>query len=268
MASEDRKTCFIVGPIGSSGTETRKSADFLLKGIIRPAIEESLNLTIWRADEDNSPGMITDKVIGDIYESDLVVADLSELNPNAFYELGIRHAASEPTIHMASQGTKLPFDNLGHRAIFFDRSDWDSVESAKKNLHSQAMIALADDFEVSNPITQALSARVFRASAKPTEKIVAELMGRVERLETTAPTREQTTTIRNKIRFDEMHLREIRDIFEDIANTSKINTEEPYFSQAMERIVQDHGHFSIVNLYDAGNTEQLRRIFRESYIPF
>jgi hypothetical protein len=268
MTSEGRKTCFIVGPIGSLGTEPRKSADFLLKGIIRPSIEESLNLAIWRADEDNNPGMITDKVIGDIYESDLVVADLSELNPNVFYELGIRHAASKPTIHMASQGTKLPFDNLGHRAIFFDRSDWDSVEGAKKHLHSQASIALADNFEVSNPITQALSARAFRASAKPTEKIMAELMGRVERLETGTPDREYTEINRNKIRLDEIHLREIRDIFEDVLKPTKIDSEEPYFSQAMERILQEYGRSSIVNLYDIGDAKKLKQIFTQSYIPF
>lgn len=103
----------------------------MLKGIIRPAIEVSLNLQIWRADEDSNPGMITDKLISDIYESDLVIADLSELNANVFYELGIRHAASRPAIHVAAEGTKLPFDNIGYRAITFDRSDWESIEGAK-----------------------------------------------------------------------------------------------------------------------------------------
>lgn len=183
MTTEARRTCFVVGPIGSAGTDTRRSADFLLKGIIRPAIEESLNLKIWRADEDHQPGMITDKVISDIYGSNLVIADLSELNPNVFYELGIRHSASLPTIHMAASGTKLPFDNLGHRVIFFDRSDWDDIENAKMQLRSQATLALSTGFEVSNPVTQALSARAFRASAKPTEKVLADIMDRVAKLE-------------------------------------------------------------------------------------
>src|SRR6187455_1594909 len=183
MTTVTRKTCFVVGPIGTVGTETRKCADFLLKGIIRPAIEESLNLKIWRADEDHQPGMITDKVIDDIYSSNLVVADLSELNPNVFYELGIRHSASLPTIHMAASGTKLPFDNLGHRVIFFDSSDWDDIENAKTQLRSQASLALGSGFDVSNPVTQALSARAFRASAKPTDKALADLMDRVAKLE-------------------------------------------------------------------------------------
>src|SRR5688500_19515689 len=84
---------------------------------------------------------------------------------------------------MAANGTKLPFDNLGHRVIFFDRSDWDDIENAKMQLRSQATLALNSGFEVSNPVTQALSARAFRASAKPTDKVLADLMDRVAKLE-------------------------------------------------------------------------------------
>jgi hypothetical protein len=181
--SKDKKTCFIIGPIGSAGTETRLAADFLLNGVIRPAIEDFLKLKLWRADEDNNPGMITDKLINDIYDCDLVIADLTELNPNAFYELGIRHAAAKPTIHIAAIGTKLPFDNIGHRAIFYDRTDWGSIETARTSLRNQCEEALAENFQVNNPVTQALTIKAFRASAQPTEKTIASLMERIESLE-------------------------------------------------------------------------------------
>jgi hypothetical protein len=240
---------------------------FLLKGIIRPAIEEGLNLKIWRADEDHQPGMITDKVISDIYGSNLVIADLSELNPNVFYELGIRHSASLPTIHMASSATKLPFDNLGHRVIFFDRSDWDNIEDAKTQLLSQASVALGEGFEVSNPVTQALSARAFHASAKPTERMLAELMGRMERLESTESAGQYSHLTRNKIQFDEGP-REVRDIFEDVAAKRRIEVEEPYFTQAIYEILKVHGRSSISRLYDNGDTNSLVKIFQENYIPF
>ena len=184
MSEKKRKTCFVIGPIGGDGTETRKAADFLLKGIIRPATESFLNLKVWRADEDSQPGMITDKLINDLNDSDLVIADLSELNPNAFYELGIRHASAKPTIHMASEGTKLPFDNLGHRAIFFDKTDWQSIENAKSALIEQCEEAMSEGFQASNPVTQALSVKAFRASPKTEEKMLGDIMGRLEAIET------------------------------------------------------------------------------------
>jgi hypothetical protein len=52
--------------------------------------------------------MIGDRMISDVINAELVVADLTDLNPNAFYELGIRHAKEGPTIHIARLGTILP----------------------------------------------------------------------------------------------------------------------------------------------------------------
>ena len=45
-----------------------------------------------------------------ILNADLVVADFTDLNPNALYELGIRHSTLKPVIHIAKAGTALPFD--------------------------------------------------------------------------------------------------------------------------------------------------------------
>ena len=44
-----------------------------------------------RADEDPRPGLIDAQMIKDLLVADLVIADLSGVNPNAFYEIGIRH---------------------------------------------------------------------------------------------------------------------------------------------------------------------------------
>jgi hypothetical protein len=64
--------------------------------------------------------MIGDRVISDIINAELVVADLTELNQNAFYELGIRHSTEKPTIHVARAETTLPFDTVSHSTIFVD----------------------------------------------------------------------------------------------------------------------------------------------------
>ena len=115
-----KKLCFVIGPIGADRSETCKTTDFLLRGILKPALETNeFNYVVRRSDEDSDPGMIGDKVVTDIIHAELVVADLTNLNPNAFYELGIRHSTLKPTIHVAKSGTALPFDNISHRTIFF-----------------------------------------------------------------------------------------------------------------------------------------------------
>lgn len=85
------KKCFVVGPIGADGSEVRIHADNLFHDVIVPALtplgfEED---NVIRADHLENPGSINDQVINLILEADLVVADLSFHDPNAFHELGI-----------------------------------------------------------------------------------------------------------------------------------------------------------------------------------
>src|SRR2546421_13051783 len=106
-----KRLCFVIGPIGKEGTSERKHSDLLLNAIIKDVLQgPDFSYTVKRADEDADPGMIGDRVISDILNAELVISDLSDLNPNAFYELGIRHSTLKPAIHIARAGTVLPFD--------------------------------------------------------------------------------------------------------------------------------------------------------------
>jgi hypothetical protein len=129
----------VVGPIGRDGSPERKHADLLLHAVIKEVLEaEEFGYKVKRADEDADPGMIGDRVISDIIHAELVVADLTDLNPNAFYELGIRHSTLKPTIHVASSDTNLPFDNVAHRTIFIDLADWQSIQRGRDQLARSA----------------------------------------------------------------------------------------------------------------------------------
>ena len=95
--ADNPKRCFVISPIGATGSVERKHADMTLNAIIRPALSESgTTLNVKRGDESAEIGMITDHMIAEILESDLIVADLSFLNPNVFYELGIAHSEEKP----------------------------------------------------------------------------------------------------------------------------------------------------------------------------
>ena len=82
--------------------------------------------------------MITTQILQAVQECDLVVADLTEHNPNVFYELAVRHSIEKPIIHVIDTYWPIPFDVSGFRTIFFDFTDLDSVAAAIKDIRSQA----------------------------------------------------------------------------------------------------------------------------------
>ncbi len=179
-----QRLCFVIGPIGSDGTPERTHADFLLLGLIKPVLEApDFGYKVKRADEDADPGLINDRMIADILHADLVVADLTGLNPNAFWELGVRHSAEKPVIHIAAAGTKLPFDNFAQRTIFINIPDWHSLEAARTRLAASVRHIKEPGYRVSNPITQANASVKMRESADPRDRVIADMQSRLEQME-------------------------------------------------------------------------------------
>jgi hypothetical protein len=78
-------------------------------GII-PAARRASAVCI-RVDQNYLSQQILDAIHTEIRLSDLVVADLTNANPNVTYELGFAHALKKPSIHIsATQPEYLPFD--------------------------------------------------------------------------------------------------------------------------------------------------------------
>jgi hypothetical protein len=129
------KACFVISPIGESGSPQRKAADAVLKHIFKPAIEP-LGYAVVRADEISQPGSITLQVLERVLESALVIADLTDHNPNVFYELAVRHASEKPVIHVISSGQPIPFDVADMRTINID-TDLDGAERSRAEIAAQ-----------------------------------------------------------------------------------------------------------------------------------
>lgn len=51
----------------------------------------------------HEPGSISAQLLDEILSADLVIADLTELSPSGYYQLGVRHSSSLPTVLMADQ---------------------------------------------------------------------------------------------------------------------------------------------------------------------
>lgn len=129
------KKCFIVCPIGNDGSDTRKRSDSLLKHIITPVCT-SLGFKVIRVDQVNATDSINQTILDCLNTYDLVIADLSEHNPNAFFELGYRTALQKPIIQLKSKEYSLPFDVASIRTLDYDLTDLDQVEQVKERLKS------------------------------------------------------------------------------------------------------------------------------------
>lgn len=115
--TKDRDKCFIITPIGDDTDPIRRHIEGIIAASITPAIGEKYEIIV--AHKISEPGSITKQVISEIYNSKLVIANLTNRNPNVMYELALRHAIGKPAIMIAEKGTSLPSDIIMQRTIFY-----------------------------------------------------------------------------------------------------------------------------------------------------
>jgi hypothetical protein len=176
-----KKTCFVICPIGKENSEKRKNADRLFKFIIRPAVKNLGYEIPIRADHIPDPGTITRQIIEQLIDSDLVIADLSEGNPNVFYELAVRHVTKKHCIHMIRFDEEIPFDTSPNRAIRYNL-DLEGVDDAKKSLEEQIKALIDGKSEVDNPIGNALTMKDLKSSGNSMQIMMADLSEEVRDL--------------------------------------------------------------------------------------
>jgi hypothetical protein len=118
---DDTRTpkCFVIMGFGIKtdfATGRKLNLNKSYKLLIKPVVE-SKGLKCIRADEILHSGSIDYQMYKELYNADLVIADLSTANVNAFYELGIRHALRKRcTIVISEDKYSYPFD-LNHIKI-------------------------------------------------------------------------------------------------------------------------------------------------------
>jgi hypothetical protein len=94
------KTCFVITPYGRrpddrpSAGGPGKEIDFeqVYREIIAPALEPIVPIT-GRSKDRTISGVVHEDMFRQILTADIVLADITLLNANALYELGVRHAA-------------------------------------------------------------------------------------------------------------------------------------------------------------------------------
>jgi hypothetical protein len=129
--AEDRaveKRAFVVSPFGRKEVRAARDGepavevdfDELYALLLRPALEKA-GFAAFRADEEPAAGDIRTDMFFELVTADAVLADISILNPNVFYELGVRHGVAPSGVYMVHAGwSRRPFDVAPDRMFSYD----------------------------------------------------------------------------------------------------------------------------------------------------
>lgn len=101
--------CFVLTPF-------RDSLNEVYQDHIKPAVEE-FGLRCLRADDIYAVSSIMEDIWEHICRARVLVAELTERNPNVFYELGIAHTIGKSVILITQSMVDVPFDLRHHRVI-------------------------------------------------------------------------------------------------------------------------------------------------------
>lgn len=182
----DKKRCFVVMGFGTktdyiNGRKLDLNKSYRL--LVKPVVEAK-GLQCIRADEIKHSGSIDVQMYRELLLADLVIADLSTLNANAIYELGVRHALRPYTTIVISEDKLMyPFD-LNHILIHSyqhlgDAIDYEEVERFRASL-GDVIQKVLDKKEADSPVYTYLSSLI-------PPKLQAEIEKAVEASESRKP---------------------------------------------------------------------------------
>ncbi|MCK4823078.1 hypothetical protein KA005_45375 [bacterium] len=121
----DENLCFVLMPF-------KPDLDELYTKTIKPTMN-GLGMECKRADEIYSAGVIIDQIWNYIRLSGIIIADLTNRNPNVLYELGLAHASDKKVILLTQSIEDVPFDLRHLRCLVYDNTRH-GVEELKHSL--------------------------------------------------------------------------------------------------------------------------------------
>ena len=119
-----RKTGFIVMPFATKFDPVHEAARAGIQGA---------GLEPVRSDDMYTPKAVLEKILRQIAEAEVVVADLTGRNANVFYELGIAHMVKDNVILLAQSSKSIPFDLRPFGCIIY-RSTESGLRELAENL--------------------------------------------------------------------------------------------------------------------------------------
>lgn len=195
-------------------------------------------------DINNQQNILKD-IFQPIYDADIIIADLSGMNPNVLYELGVAHSFNKKVIIITRDALDtLPFDLKQYRAKDYS-THFVKFESLLEHLRMCMMGAVDGTMEFSNPISDFLA---INGLEKPRHKeeayplpVVAEEKGYFDIISEIETSSAELVATLNGI-TDELAAmsQNIGKSTESINNSKQNGTASASFAQVQSKIVAGH----------------------------
>ena len=176
--------CFVIMPFGKKPAGRRKlfgllpwgyrhvDFDAIYRDIFQPAIAqtplpEGGHLVPLRTDMNPAAADIDVQMFRGIVFARMVLSDITGLNPNVFYELGVRHHSNETgTVIFRQTDTPIPFD-IGHiKAIPYEYYPVANIARARETVKLVLAESLKQNL-VTSPIQRAIAQAAADARGRP-----------------------------------------------------------------------------------------------------
>jgi hypothetical protein len=137
------RTCFVIMPMSATaGEHTEDYWKCHFESFLKPLIETTGE---WAARRSTAlRGDIIKEIISDLVTAHSVVADLTDANPNVYWELGVRQSFRHGTVTIAEAGTKIPFDIGAKGTLFYHPKDHLKMEEFRRQF-SLAMASCSSE---------------------------------------------------------------------------------------------------------------------------
>jgi len=166
------KEVFVIMPMNNTDHFSKIEWQKFYEDVIYKNVTSS-GFACKRSDSDITRGSLIKNLVKNLASSYVVLADITDYNPNVMYELGIRHALAIRTIIIVQKGIIVPFDLKTYWYMEYDPNEKSSVDkltlfikNALENIHHEP-------YKLDNPIADFISTDKIKISR--TEKEHYEL---------------------------------------------------------------------------------------------
>ena len=111
---DELNQCFVVMPFSS------EELNVVYEYFIKPSVQSSCGLLCERGDDMFGSNAIMDDIRRSIHNARLIIADLTDRNPNVFYEVGIAHALNKDVLLVSQSMDDVPFDFRHLRVLTYE----------------------------------------------------------------------------------------------------------------------------------------------------
>jgi len=132
---------------------------------LKPLIKECGDLKVSRSKA--LRGDLVREIVENLYDSDIVVADLTGWNPNVFWELGVRLSYKHGTITIAEEGTELPFNISTKGTLYYHPRNHIKLEEFRTQFKMAIRDCLDNPDKPDSRVLEILQSRLTRHLAPP-----------------------------------------------------------------------------------------------------